>query len=281
MTTPARTRHARTAPGPSSRRHRIARALKLAGLAVLGLCSVSIPVTLAVVLSATGSSDVLVLGDAKPAGHHASPARAVAGLRCVATRGWYALTFEDGPAPGATPRLVRAIRRAGAVATFFDVGRAAAARPDLVELQRRVGQVANHSYSHPRWAGLSPARRLQELQATARILDYPNAYFRPPEGAATPALKADLGRTGLISVLWTVDARDRLLDARGVAQRAATVQPGGILLLHEGTTAGVSALPAIVTSLRRRGMCPGFLAATSAQAVSPEGVAFHVRAVRP
>jgi peptidoglycan/xylan/chitin deacetylase (PgdA/CDA1 family) len=264
-----------------TRRHRIAKALKLAALAVLGLCSVSIPVTLAVVLSATGSSDVLVLGDLKPAHEHATPAHAVAGLRCVARRGYYALTFEDGPVAATTPRLVAALRRSRAVATFFDVGRSAAARRDLVELQRRVGQVANHSYTHPRWSGLSSARRLQELQATARVLDYPNALLRPPDGAGTPRLARDLRRTGLAEVLWTVDTEDRRLGVRGIVARAQQVGPGGILLLHEGLDQSAAAIPPVVASLRRRGLCPGFLAPSRSAQLSPDGIPFGVRAVRP
>ena len=71
--------------------------------------------------------------------------------RCTATRGYYALTFDDGPSAGARRRgSWRRCADADAVATFFDVGERAAARPDLVELQRSVGQVANHSYSHAR-----------------------------------------------------------------------------------------------------------------------------------
>ena len=157
-------------------RRRPAKWLKLAGLAVLGLSTVSIPVTIAIALSATGASDALTIAPIAQAKQHMTPAKAVAGLHCVATRGYYALTFDEGPSAGTTPRIVAALSRAKAVATFFDVGEDAVAHQDLVELQRSVGQVANHSYSHPHLSQVSDARREQELTATAKALDFPNVF---------------------------------------------------------------------------------------------------------
>jgi peptidoglycan/xylan/chitin deacetylase (PgdA/CDA1 family) len=67
------------------------------------------------------------------------PVKEVAGRRCVAKHGYYALTFDRGPFVGTAPRIVEALRKAKAVATFFDAGADAAAHPGLVELQRGVG----------------------------------------------------------------------------------------------------------------------------------------------
>ena len=239
--------------------------LMLAGLAVLGLCTVSIPVTIAVVLSTTGAPDALTFNRGQPVRHHASPARAVAALRCVPERGYYALTFEDGPVPASTARLVAALRRANAVATFFDVGRRAAAHQRLVELQRSVGQVAGHGYTHAPLAELSQARRVQELQQTAKVLDFPNAFFRPVDGVLSAAAAADIRGSGLIPVYWTVDTQDALRGTRAVVAAALRVKPGGILRLHEGD---VAAVPGIVAGLARRGLCPGFLARTSTHVVA-------------
>jgi peptidoglycan/xylan/chitin deacetylase (PgdA/CDA1 family) len=256
--------------------------LTLALLAVAGLCSVSIPVTIALVLSGTQRSDVLRPGDPPAAAQlHPSPATALAPGRCTATRGTYALTFDDGPLPGATPRLVAALRRAGAVAVFFDVGARAAARPDLVELQRTVGQVAGHGYSHAPLARVSSARRVQELQQTAAVLDHPNAFFRAPAGATSPALDADVRRSGLTPVSWTVDTGDLYATARDVVRAALRVAPGGIVRLHEGAPAASAAVPRIVAGLRRRGLCPGLLAVAPATVIPATGNPFHAPAVQP
>lgn len=265
----------------SGNRRRLAKWLKLGGLAGLGLSTVSIPVTIAIVLSATGASDALTIAPVAHTTQHRTPADAVAGLRCAAERGYYALTFTDGPSAGTTPRIVAALSRAKAVATFFDVGEDAVAHQDLVELQRSVGQVANHSYSHPHLSQVSDARRLQELTATARALDFPNVFFRPPYGQADPQTDAAVRRTGLTSVYWTVDTRDVNAPAEEIVKRALAVKPGGIILVHDGVEATVRAIPGIVEGLRKRGMCPGFLAKTQRSVRGANGVSFHVTAAKP
>jgi peptidoglycan/xylan/chitin deacetylase (PgdA/CDA1 family) len=263
------------------RRRKPMKSLKLAGLAAVGLCTVSIPVTVAVAMSATGTSDVLTLGAITAKGHHATPAKAVAGLRCEATRGYYALTFDEGPFGRGTPRIVAQLKRARAVATFFDTGADAAAHQDLVELQRSVGQVANHSYSHPRMSQVSDARRLQELQATAKVLDYPNVFFRPPYGEAGAQIDAAARSTGLAPVYWTVNAHRTGASVEAIVKRTLTVRPGGIILLREGVANAAGAIEGIVGGLRKQGMCPGFLAKTPKTIVAANGVPFHVIAVKP
>lgn len=249
-------------------RRKLRKWFTLAGLSVLGVCAVSIPVTIALALSATGTSDVLTLGEIAPKARHATPAKALANLRCTATKGHYALAFQDGPSARTTARLVRALGRATAVATFFDVGGRAAVSPDLVELQRGVGQVANHSYSHVRLSAVSSGRRVQELQAAAQVLDYPNVFFLPPYGENVPAVDADVRRSGLIPVYATVDALADGLSAAAITRRAITVRPGGIVLLSERVENVVAALPGIVESLRGRGLCPGFLGARGGTVVA-------------
>jgi peptidoglycan/xylan/chitin deacetylase (PgdA/CDA1 family) len=263
------------------RRRKLSKWLKLAGLAMVGLCTVSIPVTVALALSATGTSDLLTLGDIAPKQHHATPAKEVAGLRCVAKRGYYALTFDDGPFVDTTPRIVEHLRNAKAVATFFDVGADAAAHPGLVELQRGVGQVANHGYSHTHLSQVSEARRVQELQAAAKVLDYPNVFFRAPFEEASAQIDFAVRSTGLTPVYWTVDARDAGASAQAIVDRALAVKPGGIILMHDGVDNTVSAIGGIVERLRKRGMCPGFLAKTRETVVGANGLPFHVMAVKP
>lgn len=268
------------APAPGG--HALGTWLRLAGLAIAGLCAVSIPVTLAVVLSATHTSDVLRIGGLPSTGRHATAQAAIERLRCTPRRGWYALTFDDGPSPATTPRLVAALRRAHAVATFFDLGVRAAARLDLVEAQRRVGVVANHTYSHPHLPRVSSARRIQELQATAKVLDYPNALVRPPYGQTDAATDRDIRRSGLTPVYWTLDVHDTHGATReAIVRRALTAGAGDVVLLHEGVGATVGAVPAIVAGLRRRGLCPGLLGPTRRTVVAATGVPFHVTAVQP
>ena len=203
---------------------------KLALLSLVGISAVSIPVTVALALSATGTESPLVLGtsaDVAPA--RENPAKAITqSLKCVPKKGYYALTFDDGPYPETTERLVDALKQAGAVATFFDIGERAAAHPELVELQRTAGQVANHSYTHAHLPEVSQERRFQELTATARVLNHPNAFVRPPFGETSAATDADMRTTragpGLLD-----DRHPRLGAAAGRRHRQARAhgQAGG------------------------------------------------------
>jgi peptidoglycan/xylan/chitin deacetylase (PgdA/CDA1 family) len=268
---------------PQAARHRrqLVKWLKLCGLAVLGICTVSIPLTVAIVLSTTGASDVLTLGGISPKHQHETPAGAIADIRCVPKRGYYALTFDQGPFAGTTGKLVAALVKARAVATFFDVGEQAAAHQDLVELQRTVGQVANEAYSAPDLTAVSQARRYQELQATAKVLDYPNILFRPPYGVTNPSVEGDVHHTGLTTVYWTVDASAGDLSATAVVQLALQVRPGGIIRLKDGREAPLQAIPAVVSGLRRLGMCPGLIAPTRQNVIGANGLIFHAVAVKP
>jgi peptidoglycan/xylan/chitin deacetylase (PgdA/CDA1 family) len=255
--------------------------MKLAGLCALGICTVSIPLTVALALSATGASGVLTLGDVTPRHQHQTPAKAVANDRCVAKRGYYALTFDDGPLPATTRQLVTALAKAGAVGTFFDIGERAAAHQNLVELQRSVGQVANETYTAPDMTRVSQARRYQELQAAARVLDYPNVLFRPPFGKTSAAVEADVLHSGLTLVYWTVDAAGAGLSAAAIAERALLVAPGGIIRLAGDSAQSADAISSIVSGLARRGLCPGFVSSSKQDAVGPGGLLFHAVAVKP
>jgi peptidoglycan/xylan/chitin deacetylase (PgdA/CDA1 family) len=259
--------------------------LQLAVLAVIGICAVSVPVTIALVLSTTAGGSPLTLGKAnRPRARAENPAKAVAqALKCAPTKGYYALTFDDGPFPETTERLVGALAGAGAVATFFDVGHRADDRPDLVQRQRTVGQVANHSYTHAHLPKASQERRFKELTATAEALGHPNAFVRPPYGETNPATDADMKKTGLVPVYWTTDTYDwQRPPVDLIVKRALAVEPGGIVLLHDGRENTVLAVPRIVSELRSRGMCPGFLARTDETVVSSyRQTRFNVVAVSP
>jgi peptidoglycan/xylan/chitin deacetylase (PgdA/CDA1 family) len=88
-------------------------------------------------------------------------------------------------------------------------------------------------------------------------------------------------RSGLEPVYWTVDAGDLSGSAEAVVARALTVEPGGIILLHEGAQRAVAAVPGIVDGRRKRGLCPGFLARSRSAVMGANGRRFAVVAVKP
>ena len=178
-----------------------------------------------------------------------------------------ALTFDDGPSPQYTPRILAMLRRLHVRATFFAIGYLANEYPALVRNELRAGMtVGNHSYNHPEvphFDRLPPRLLADEMTLGAQSLRRAGAspmLFRPPGGSFSPALVRAAEQRGERIVLWSVDPRDWQTDAsaRQIARNVlAAVRPGSIIGLHDGggdRSATVAALPAIVKGIRRRGL---------------------------
>jgi peptidoglycan-N-acetylglucosamine deacetylase len=124
--------------------------------------------------------------------------------------------------------------------------------------------VGAHSFSHPQLFDRLPAARIRdEISRGRRTLDVLGVRpvgFRPPGGAASPAVVAAAERLGHRTVLWTVDPADwqpRVTSEQLVRRVLTAARPGAIILLHDGGgdhSATVAALPAIITGLRRLGL---------------------------
>ena len=127
--------------------------------------------------------------------------------------GELALTFDDGPNPAWTPRLLDLLASHDVRATFFLVGSRAQALPALVHQIVAAGHlIGNHSWSHPNLA-LSSARRIDEElsrtnQILAQIAGAPIRYFRPPYGARRPEVLRAARCLGMIPVLWNAMTSD-------------------------------------------------------------------------
>jgi peptidoglycan/xylan/chitin deacetylase (PgdA/CDA1 family) len=164
-----------------------------------------------------------------------------------------ALTFDDGPHPEHTPRLLDALADAGIAATFFVIGREAERHPSLVERIAREGHaIGHHSWTHGEPGMTSAATLLAEVgrcrALLAALLGREVNRFRPPKGALTAAKLAGLWRAGQQVVLWSADPRDyALAEAAPLAAWAAGASPRGgeIVLLHDNHPHAATALPAL------------------------------------
>lgn len=155
--------------------------------------------------------------------------------------GGVALTFDDGPDPAVTPRVLEVLQRRGARATFFVCGAAADRHPDLVRAAAAAGHtIGAHTWDHRPLPHQTPADLAGQLDRTHALLadlaGAPVRHFRPPHGFTTRAARARLRRAGIAEVLWSAlgwDWAER--DPRVIAGRvAADLAPGGIVLLHDG-----------------------------------------------
>ncbi|HET6813692.1 MAG TPA: polysaccharide deacetylase family protein, partial [Actinomycetota bacterium] len=151
------------------------------------------------------------------------------------------LTFDDGPAPAWTPRVLELLASYRARATFFVLGRSAAAYPDLVRQEFAAGHgVGNHTWSHRRLTGLTGGQLAAEVGATSaaiqRATGAPVRCLRPPY-AVVDAASADRVRAlGLRLVLWDIDTYDWRGPGAGViaGRVLGRVRSGDVVLMHDG-----------------------------------------------
>ncbi len=181
-----------------------------------------------------------------------------------------ALTFDDGPDPDLTPRVLDILRAKQVPATFFVIGLHARARPDLVAQIDAAGHlVGNHTDRHD----LSFHFRLwpeirRELEACNRAIGAAIGkeprLFRSPQGFKNPALGDVLRSMGLSAIGWQVRGFDSVeTDVDKIVRRIASrVRPGGVVQMHDGSSAQGSkdrqatldALPRIIDEIRGAGL---------------------------
>ena len=151
------------------------------------------------------------------------------------------LTYDDGPTPGTTDRLLPVLAAAGATATFFVLLTRVRASPGLLREVIDAGhEIGLHGQDHRRLTALPPEEHLPRLRDGRRELEdltgIPVRWSRPPYGAQDAATWQAARTAGLTPVLWSADCRDwedlppddYLADARAIAPE------GCVLLLHDG-----------------------------------------------
>jgi peptidoglycan/xylan/chitin deacetylase (PgdA/CDA1 family) len=178
------------------------------------------------------------------------------------------LTFDDGPHPQETPRVLALLAQHRARATFFLIGREAEKNPGLVREILAAGHaVANHTYTHQSalfWA-YPPSRFAREIDRCADVLaagaGAPPRFFRGPVGWHPPLLYQVLCRRELQPVGWTARGLDRLDRNPGRAARRLLrhLRPGAIFMLHpecrdrRGENTGLAALEIVLREIDRAG----------------------------
>lgn len=182
-------------------------------------------------------------------------------LRAGNPRRWeVALTFDDGPHPRFTPKLLRILREQRVHATFFVVGFMADRYPELVKAIAADGHaVGNHTYSHPNLTKLSKDEVLVEWEADNRVIERLTGvrprYCRPPGGDFNSTTLRAAAALGLTVVLWTDDPADYSNpgDVALMRREIRALRRGAIVLLHDGSQDTVDTLAAFIEAVRRRG----------------------------
>ena len=176
-----------------------------------------------------------------------------------------ALTFDDGPHPGALGELLPMLRARGAKATFFVTGAELQRYPELgAALVAEGHELGNHTYAHRRMVLKSQAFIASEIESTDALIratgQAGRIHFRPPYGVKGVGLPYYLANTGRRTIMWDVEPDS---DAKVASSSAAIVshvmeraRPGSIILLHvmyPSRRTSLEAVPGIVDGLRSQG----------------------------
>ncbi|MBP1973183.1 polysaccharide deacetylase family sporulation protein PdaB [Cohnella thailandensis] len=177
-----------------------------------------------------------------------------------------ALTFDDGPDPKTTDRILDLLAEYDAKATFFVIGRRAERFPEIVRREVSEGhEIANHTYNHLYFNGRN---RLQDIademdrtgEKLAEISGQKPRWFRPPGGFYNETVIRMAKERGYTVILWSwhQDTRDWVSPGVGHIVRKVlnNARNGDIVLLHDhvaGSTQTVQALEQILPELKRRG----------------------------
>ena len=174
-----------------------------------------------------------------------------------------AVTFDDGPDPEMTPKVLAVLKKHGVKAAFFLIGAKAEAHPELVCRIVEEGHIAGgHTFTH---SPLFPLRNrrsvVRELRDTQQAVEAASGLrpllFRPPFGVTNPVIGKAVHQAGLQGIGWsirsldTLEGRDREAVCRRIRRR---LHKGAVILLHDRCADADLLVEAVIGAVRASGM---------------------------
>ncbi|QDX91372.1 polysaccharide deacetylase family protein [Brevibacillus laterosporus] len=175
-----------------------------------------------------------------------------------------ALTFDDGPDPTYTPRILETLHKNGILATFFVLGSQADKYPVIMQWIKKAGhEIGNHGYHHYDLNKLTEQEIYDEIKQAEKSIYKATGvlpqYYRPPGGVITTDVMSAVQLSGYDIIYWSVDPRDWSL-ARTSSVIVNSVKKhtsrGDIILFHDGgmnQKQTLKALQELITDLRSKG----------------------------
>lgn len=171
-----------------------------------------------------------------------------------------ALTFDDGPHPEYTSKLLAILTHYHVRATFFMVGTQAQRYPEWVRMVNQVGcEIGNHTYDHFRLAILPDDEvdyQVMEFQKLIeRLVGKKPVFIRPPGGQVNARALKLISDNHLVLGWWTHNSKDvESGDGNSIYEGIVKdIKPGSIILMHDGSDGTVEMLPKLIETLQRRG----------------------------
>lgn len=181
-----------------------------------------------------------------------------------------ALTFDDGPSPDYTPRVLDVLKKYEVKATFFLVGRHVEKYPEVAKRILQEGhEIGNHTYSHRDLVPSSKRKLIYEVERCRKtfkdVLGIETYLFRPPRGIYSEAVRQFIVDRGFKMILWSISGIDWAGTPAGVIAKRIirSAHPGAIILLHDSGALlkseghsrmnTVKALELIIPALKEKG----------------------------
>jgi peptidoglycan/xylan/chitin deacetylase (PgdA/CDA1 family) len=168
-----------------------------------------------------------------------------------------AITFDDGPNPAHTERLLDGLKERNVTATFFLIGSEVKEYPEIVKRMSEEGHlIGNHTYEHVDLCGVDEAQVKWQVEQTNdaiyEVTGERPVYIRPPYGSWSRSMEE---ATGMLEVLWTVDPRDWDCDDTGelISRVLEQVENDSIILFHDASASSVDAALTVIDILTERG----------------------------
>lgn len=170
------------------------------------------------------------------------------------------MTFDDGPHPGYTDKLLDIFEKNNIKVTFFVVGKMVRKYPFLLnKIYKNRHEIGNHTFNHPILTGLTDEEILKELELgrieIKKVCNIDVNLLRPPSGRFNERVINIAANRGFKVILWAINSGDYGCNSsKSIKDKVLnSLQDGDIVLMHSGIDATISALPEIIASLKADG----------------------------
>lgn len=170
------------------------------------------------------------------------------------------LTFDDGPDPVITPRILDILQKHNIKAIFFVIGRKAQENPEI--LQRIISEghtIGNHTQNHSLFfAALHSKKVAREIDAFTEniepLVEEKITIFRPPIGYTNPKIARALRKRNFKIIAWSVRSYDSFKNKESLMKRLLKTKPGSIVLLHDNLAQTADILEAYILQAKANGI---------------------------